>query len=67
MTAVSAAPILENGHARGVLVVDRQERDPFTSVEEELLTAATHFALRAAELERLFAIMIERARASGRR
>ncbi|MCA9596495.1 MAG: diguanylate cyclase [Myxococcales bacterium] len=59
--AVSAAPILENGHARGVLVVDRQERDPFTSVEEELLTAATHFALRAIENERVFA-QLERAK-----
>ncbi len=59
--AVCAAPLIEAGHARGVLVVDRQEREPFTEGEEALITGATHFVLRAIENERIFA-QLERAK-----
>ncbi len=59
--AVCAAPLVEAGHIRGVLVVDRPAGDPFTSVEEELLATATHFMLRAIENERVF-VQLERAK-----
>ncbi len=59
--AVCAAPLIEAGHIRGVLVVDRPEVDPFTSIEEELLASATHFMLRAIENERVF-VQLERAK-----
>ncbi len=59
--AVCATPVIEHGHARGVLVVDRESRDPFTSHEEELLVAATHFLSRSIENERVF-IQLERAK-----
>ncbi|MEZ4222398.1 MAG: diguanylate cyclase [Polyangiaceae bacterium] len=59
--AVCAAPLMDAGHIRGVLLVDRPVKDPFTSVEEELLTAATHFMLRAIENERVF-VQLERAK-----
>lgn len=59
--AVCAVPILEQGHARGVLVVDREAREPFTAREEELLSFATHFLLRAIENERVF-VQLERAK-----
>ena len=59
--AVCAVPILEQGRARGILVVDREAREPFTSREEELLSFATHFLLRAVENERVF-VQLERAK-----
>ncbi|MBN2195955.1 MAG: diguanylate cyclase [Polyangiaceae bacterium] len=59
--AVCAVPVVEHGNVRGVLVVDREARDPFTSHEEELLRAATRFALRAIENERVFS-QLERAK-----
>jgi two-component system, cell cycle response regulator len=59
--AVCAVPVLEHGHARGILVVDRVEREPFTSEEEATLVAATHFVLRAIENERVF-VQMERAK-----
>ena len=59
--AVCAVPILEHGHVRGVLVVDRKATEPFSSVEESQLVAATHFALRVIENERVFS-QLERAR-----
>ncbi len=59
--AVCAVPILEHGHARGVLVVDREAADPFTSTEEAQLVTVTRFALRAIENERVFT-QLERAK-----
>jgi two-component system cell cycle response regulator len=59
--AVCAAPLVEHGHARGLLVVDREANDPFTAQEEELLANATRFMLRAIENERVF-IQLERAK-----
>jgi two-component system, cell cycle response regulator len=59
--AVCAVPMLERGQPRGVLVVDREARDPFTTREEELVQAATRFLLRAVENERVF-IQLDRAK-----
>ena len=52
--SVSAMPVLEQGHARGVLVVDRLARDPFTEQEERVLNATAEFVLRAVQNERVF-------------
>jgi diguanylate cyclase (GGDEF)-like protein len=59
--AVCAAPLIEHGHARGLLVVDREDEDPFTAEEQELLAGATVFILRAIENERVF-VQLERAK-----
>jgi two-component system cell cycle response regulator len=59
--AVCAVPIVDHGHMRGVLVVDREAADPFTSVEEAQLATVTQFALRAIENERVFS-QLERAK-----
>jgi two-component system cell cycle response regulator len=59
--AACAVPMLDHGQARGVLVVDREAREPFTIGEEELLVSATRFILRAIENERVF-IQLERAK-----
>jgi two-component system, cell cycle response regulator len=56
-----AVPILEQGNARGVLVVDRDAREAFTPDEQQLLGCATHFLLRAIENERVF-VQLERAK-----
>ncbi|HOU90553.1 MAG TPA: diguanylate cyclase [Polyangiaceae bacterium] len=53
--AVCAVPVVEHGHVRGVLVVDREAREPITGAEEELLQATTRFAVRVIENERVFA------------
>lgn len=58
--AVCAAPLVEHGHPRGLLVVDR-EGEPFSPQEEELLANATTFLLRAIENERVF-VQLERAK-----
>ncbi len=52
--AVCAAPVLDHGHARGVLLVDRAESLEFTASDQELLQASTRFLLRAIENERVF-------------
>ena len=52
--AVCAVPVLEHTHPRGVLVVDRPAREPFAPYEEDLLTAASLFMLRAVQNERVF-------------
>jgi diguanylate cyclase (GGDEF)-like protein len=59
--AICAVPVIEHGHARGLLVVDREAREAFTPREQELLGQATRFALRAIENERVF-IQLERAK-----
>lgn len=60
ITAIVAAPILEDGAVRGVLCVDRA-RD-FSAHEEELVVSAARFVLRAIENERVFG-RLERAKA----
>jgi two-component system, cell cycle response regulator len=59
--AICAVPVLDHGQPRGLLVVDREVREPFTKHQEELLLSATRFALRAIENERVF-IQLERAK-----
>jgi len=59
--AVCATPLLDHGNARGLLVVDREAREPFTPEEEETLRAAAHFVLRAIENERVF-VQLDRAK-----
>jgi diguanylate cyclase (GGDEF)-like protein len=59
--ALCAVPVLDRGRPHGVLVVDRAEREPFTSAEEESLLGATRFLLRVIENERVF-VQLERAK-----
>ncbi len=59
--SVCATPLVDHGQARGLLVVDRESREPFTPREEEALRRASHFVLRAIENERVF-IQLERAK-----
>jgi two-component system, cell cycle response regulator len=59
--SVCATPLVDHGQARGLLVVDRESREPFTPREEEALRRAGHFILRAIENERVF-IQLERAK-----
>jgi len=60
ISAIVAAPILEDGAVRGVLCVDRDR--PFTAHEEELVVSASRFVLRAIENERVFG-RLERSKA----
>jgi len=67
VSAIVAAPILEENSVRGVLCVDRgpgaDGRDrPFTAHEEELVVSAARFVLRAIENERVFG-RLERSKA----
>jgi diguanylate cyclase (GGDEF)-like protein len=59
--SISAVPLVEHGHARGLLVVDRESSEPFAPAEEELLASTTRFAQRAIENERVF-VQLERAK-----
>lgn len=59
--AVSATPIFDHGQPRGLLVVDREQRQPWTPDEEETLAGAARFMLRAIENERVF-VQLERAK-----
>ena len=59
--AVCATPLLDHGNARGLLVVDRESREPFSAEEEETLRSAAHFVLRAIENERVF-VQLDRAK-----
>jgi len=59
--SVAAVPVLENEHVRGILVVDRKSDDPFTAEEQEILTSATRYVLRAIQNERVF-VQLERAK-----
>jgi diguanylate cyclase (GGDEF)-like protein len=56
-----ATPLLDRGQARGLLMVDRESREPFTRDEEETLERAARFILRAIENERVF-VQLERAK-----
>ncbi len=58
---ICAAPVIDHGHARGLLVVDRQSEEELSAHEQELLQAATHYCLRAVENERVF-VQLERAK-----
>lgn len=60
--AVCAVPIVEHGHARGVILADRAGVEPFSAAEEALLVEATRFILRAIENERVF-LQLERQKA----
>ncbi len=59
--SASATPLEEHGRARGLLVVDREAREPFTAREEETLKAAARFVLRAIDNERVF-VQLDRAK-----
>ena len=52
--SVCATPVLDHGHARGVLVVDRADSTEFVDSDKELLQATTRFLLRAIENQRVF-------------
>jgi diguanylate cyclase (GGDEF)-like protein len=59
--SVCATPLLDHGQPRGLLVVDRESRDPFTDEEQATLAGAARFILRAIENERVF-VQLERAK-----
>ncbi len=59
--ALVAIPVLEDGHLRGVLAIDRTENRAFTAHEEELAGQAARHCLRAIQNERVF-IQLERAK-----
>ena len=59
--AASATPLEDHGRVRGLLVVDREAREPFTPREEETLKAAARFVLRAIDNERVF-VQLDRAK-----
>jgi diguanylate cyclase (GGDEF)-like protein len=58
--AACATPLGE-GRPRGLLVVDREAREPFTPNELETLRAAARFAQRAIDNERVF-VQLDRAK-----
>jgi two-component system, cell cycle response regulator len=59
--SVCCTPLLDHGQPRGLLVVDRESREPFTDEEQATLGSAAHFMLRAIENERVF-VQLERAK-----
>lgn len=59
--SVCAVPLVEHGHVRGLLVVDRESVEPFNAHEEELIVSTGRFGLRAIENERVF-VQLERAK-----
>ena len=59
--SVCAVPLMDHGHVRGLLIVDREEESPFSAEAEELLATATRYMLRAVENERVF-VQLERAK-----
>ncbi len=59
--SVCATPLFEHGKVRGLLVVDREAREPFSAAEEESLRRAAHFIVRAIQNERVF-VQLERAK-----
>ena len=58
---VCATPLLDHGQPRGILVVDRETREPFTDEEQATLAGAARFVLRAIENERVF-VQLERSK-----
>lgn len=61
LEGVCAVPVVEHGHGRGLLVVDRESDVPFEKAHVELLEAVTRFVLRVIENERVF-VQLERAK-----
>ena len=59
--AFMGVPMLEDGHLRGVLCVDRKEDRAFSETDELLMVEATRQVLRAVQTERIFAA-VERAK-----
>ncbi len=59
--AFMGVPVVENGHLRGALCVDRLEDRPFTPREEEVVKRAVGQALRAITNERVF-VQLERSK-----
>ena len=59
--AFMGVPMLEDGHLRGVLCVDRKEDRAFSETDELLMVEATRQVLRAIQTERIFAA-VERAK-----
>lgn len=59
--SVCAVPIVEHGHPRGLLVVDRVSDEQFNSADIELLTSLARFALRTVENQRVF-VQLENAK-----
>ncbi len=59
--AVCGVPVMDHGHPRGVLLVDRVDERPFTIKDEEMLTSATRYIARAIQNERVF-VQLERAK-----
>ncbi|HEX2677336.1 MAG TPA: sensor domain-containing diguanylate cyclase, partial [Polyangiales bacterium] len=59
--SVCCTPLLDHGQPRGLLVVDRETRDPFTAEEQATLAGAARYILRAIENERVF-VQLERAK-----
>jgi two-component system cell cycle response regulator len=53
--AFLGAPVIQDGHLRGVLCGDRREDRPFTEAEEQLMLGASRQVLRAIQSERVFA------------
>lgn len=58
---VCCTPLLDHGQPRGLLVVDRESRDPFSDEEQATLAGAARYILRAIENERVF-VQLERAK-----
>jgi diguanylate cyclase (GGDEF)-like protein len=59
--SVCCTPLLDHGQPRGLLVVDRESREPFTDEEQATLAGAARYILRAIENERVF-VQLERAK-----
>ncbi|MET0593004.1 MAG: diguanylate cyclase, partial [Polyangiaceae bacterium] len=59
--AVAGVPVMEHGHTRGVLLVDRVEDRPFSPVDEQTLATSARYIARAIQNERVF-VQLERAK-----
>ncbi|HEY6081584.1 MAG TPA: diguanylate cyclase, partial [Polyangiaceae bacterium] len=59
--SVCATPLLDHGQPRGLLVVDRETREPFSEEEQATLIGASRYILRAIENERVF-VQLDRAK-----
>jgi diguanylate cyclase (GGDEF)-like protein len=59
--SVCCTPLLDHGQPRGLLVVDRESREPFSDEEQATLANAARYILRAIENERVF-VQLERAK-----
>ena len=59
--SVAAVAVVDDGQLRGVLVADRTSNEAFSQSDQDLLTAATRYMLRAIHNERVF-VQLERAK-----